>query len=109
MTRAFQYFAGFVWIVPAIWLLSFLLLLEESGWDDSEEPLWLRITTTTIFPPRCLFALIDDLHLPNRILSMVFFPALLLNSFMWAFVFVFVCRSVARFVREKKKGLHDDG
>jgi hypothetical protein len=107
MTRRFQYFAGFVWIMPAIWLLSLLLLAAESGWDDSSEPLWLRISATIVFPPHCLFALIDHLMLPDRILSMVLLPVLFINSFLWAFLFVFLCRFVARFVRAKKKSLHD--
>ena len=107
MTKAFQYFAGFVWIMPTVWLLSLLLIAEESGWDDSSEPLWLRIIATIVFPPRCLFSLIDHFHLSDHVLSMLLFPALLLSSFLWAFAVVFLCRFIARFVRAKKKGLHD--
>jgi uncharacterized membrane protein len=93
--------------MPAIWLLSLVLIAEESGWDDSSEPLWLRIIATIVFPPRCLFALTDHLHLSDHILSMLLLPALFLNSFLWAFVFVLLCRFVARFVRAKEKGLYD--
>ena len=107
MTRAFQYFAGFVWIMPAVWLLSFVLLVEESGWDDSSEPLWLRVSAIIVFPPRCLFALFDHLHLSDHILTMVVLPAMFLNSFLWAFGFVFLCRFVTRFVRAKRKGLQN--
>jgi hypothetical protein len=103
MTKAFQYFTGFAWIMPAIWLLSFLLLLDESGWDDTSEPLWLRISATIAFPPRCMFALIDHLHLPDHIVSMALLSALFVNSFLWAFVFVFLCRFVARSVRANRK------
>ena len=107
MTRAFQYFAGLVWIMPTIWILSLLLIADESGWDHSSEPLWLRISATIVFPPRCLFGLIDHLDLPDHVLSMVLLPALLLNSILWAFLTVFLCRFIARFVRAKRKGLHD--
>ena len=107
MTRAFQYFAGFVWIMPAIWILSLLLLADESGWDHSSEPLWLRICATIVFPPRCLFTLIDHWMLPDRTLTMILLPVLFINSFLWAFLFVFLCRFVARFVHRNEKGLHD--
>jgi hypothetical protein len=107
MTRAFQYFAGLAWIMPAIGILSLLLLVDESGWDPSSEPLWLRISTTMVFPPRCLFGLIDHLMLPDRTLTMILFPVMFINSFLWAFLFVFSCRFVARFVRRNKKGISD--
>jgi hypothetical protein len=111
MTRGMQYFAGFCWLIPAIWLLSLFLLVEEAGWDDSighlSEPLWLRIGATIVFPLRCLSPLVDHLMLSDRILSMICMPILFLNSFLWAFLFVFLCRFVARFGRAKKKDLHD--
>lgn len=95
--------------MPAIWLVSFVLLMTESGYAESgsSEPLWLRISATIVFPPGCLFALIDHWPLPDRIVTMILFPVLFLNSFLWAFLFVYLCRFVARFVRRNKRGLHD--
>jgi len=48
-----------------------------------------------------------NLHLPEHTLLMLILPVFFLNAFVWAFLFVFFCRAGARFVRAKRKGLHD--
>jgi len=104
MTRRFQYFAGFVWVMPTIWLLSFLLTLDLAGWEDSPAylsvPLLLRIAYSIVFPMSYLLP-------TDTSSSPLIWSVFVGNGILWAFLFVFSCRFIAHIFRAKKSCSHD--
>jgi hypothetical protein len=109
MTRRFQYFAGLVWIVPTVWLLSLFLSLDLAGWDDSiglsPVPLWLRIADSVVFPMKCLVP--DNPYFPkyDHIYGMICMLVMFINSVLWSFVLVYLFRFGADLAKPKKRDL----
>ena len=107
MTRRFQYFAGLVWITPAIWLLSLFLTLDLAGWEDtigpSPVPLWLRVADSVVFPMQYLMP--DNPYFPkyDHVYGVICMLVMFINSVFWGFVLVYVFRFVARLVKSKKR------
>jgi hypothetical protein len=114
MTRRFQYFAGFVWFMPAICLLSVILALDLAGWEDtptpSPVPLSLRVAYGIVFPIHYLFDLWGGWPPPGLsdeacvILAVL---VILVNGALWSFLLVFTFRLVARLARAKKGEIDD--
>lgn len=107
MTRRFQYFAGLVWIAPAIWLLSFALTLDLAGWEDSighsQVPLSLRVADSVVFPLQYLVP--DNPFFPkyDHVYGEICMLVMFINSVLWGFVLVCLFRFVARLVKSKKR------
>jgi hypothetical protein len=106
MTRRFQYFAGLVWIVPAIWLLSLYLTLDLAGWEEtSQVPLSLRVAYNVVFPLQYLVP--DNPFFPkyDHIYGEICMLALFINSVLWGFVLMYLLRLVAYLVKPKKRDI----